>query len=38
MKEKKKPLTVLNIQIRVQRALSSLNCENIYWKGPLFAL
>lgn len=26
----KKPLTVLNIQIRVQHALSSLNCDNIY--------
>ena len=30
--KKKKPLTVLNIQIqiRVQHALSSLNCDNIY--------
>ena len=27
---KKKPLTVLNIQIRVQHALSPLNCDNIY--------
>lgn len=38
--KKKKPLTVLNIQIqiRVQHALSSLNCDNIYWKGSLFAL